>query len=213
MNQEPDTKTKILDAAEFLFALQGFDGTSLRDITSRAGVNLASVNYHFSSKEALHFAVIGRRIDAITQDRFRRLDALEAAHPDGPLPLDGVLDAFIRPMLQAAREHSDQVRPLMGRVYSEPGDRAAQFFMEFLRPTAERFLAALARALPGLPMSDLVWRFFFSVGAMTHFLMAGHIFGRFAAQFVQVDDPEEVIRQYVAYAAAGLRGGKESHAR
>jgi len=46
-----DTKNRILDAAEVLFAERGFADTSLRLITSEADVNLASVNYHFGSKK------------------------------------------------------------------------------------------------------------------------------------------------------------------
>ncbi len=46
------TKDKILNAAEKLFAEQGFNGTSLREITSAAEVNLAAVNYHFGSKKS-----------------------------------------------------------------------------------------------------------------------------------------------------------------
>ncbi len=47
------TKEKILDVAEGLFAEYGFNDTSLRTITSKAGVNLASVNYHFGDKKNL----------------------------------------------------------------------------------------------------------------------------------------------------------------
>ena len=54
---EKSTKKRILDAAEKLFAIHGFDGTSLRAITTEAKVNLASVNYHFQTKEALMDAV------------------------------------------------------------------------------------------------------------------------------------------------------------
>lgn len=53
-----DTKQKILDAARVLFAAHGFDGTSVRDIATTAEVNVASVNYHFHSKEKLFFSVI-----------------------------------------------------------------------------------------------------------------------------------------------------------
>ena len=59
MNQE--TKTRILDAAERLFAQDGIKATSLRAITEAAAANLAAVNYHFGSKEALVHAVYGRR--------------------------------------------------------------------------------------------------------------------------------------------------------
>ncbi|CAA9412384.1 MAG: Transcriptional regulator, AcrR family, partial [uncultured Rubrobacteraceae bacterium] len=41
-----DTKTRILDAAERLFAERGFEGTSIRAVTAEAGANLAAVGYH-----------------------------------------------------------------------------------------------------------------------------------------------------------------------
>ena len=70
-----DTKTKILNAAEKLFGVNGFHGTSLRDITAEAQVNLAAVNYHFQSKESLMDALIERRIEPINSKRFQMLDA------------------------------------------------------------------------------------------------------------------------------------------
>lgn len=48
---QSDTVTRILDTAEVLFAERGFAETSLRNITSKARVNLAAVNYHFGSKK------------------------------------------------------------------------------------------------------------------------------------------------------------------
>jgi AcrR family transcriptional regulator len=48
-----DTKQKIMEVARVLFANQGFEGTSVREIAKLAEVNIASVNYHFSNKENL----------------------------------------------------------------------------------------------------------------------------------------------------------------
>ena len=73
-----NTKTRLLDTAERLFAHHGIEATSLRTITAEAGVNLAAVNYHFQSKEALMHAVIARRLDPINQRRLAMLDAYEA---------------------------------------------------------------------------------------------------------------------------------------
>src|SRR5712691_4179518 len=72
-----DTKTRILDAAEQLFMEHGFEATSLRSLTTAAGVNLAAVNYHFGSKEELFQAVLTRRLDPMNQERVELLDALE----------------------------------------------------------------------------------------------------------------------------------------
>jgi AcrR family transcriptional regulator len=60
------TKNKILDAAESLFATQGFNGTSLREITSQAEVNLAAVNYHFGSKKELIKSVMSRYMNELS---------------------------------------------------------------------------------------------------------------------------------------------------
>ncbi|MEJ2200328.1 MAG: TetR family transcriptional regulator, partial [Desulfuromonadaceae bacterium] len=84
---QPDTKERILDAAEELFARQGFHATSLRAITGGAQVNLAAVNYHFGSKDGLLEAVFSRRLTPLNQERQRRLEAVrEAARAAGTPP-------------------------------------------------------------------------------------------------------------------------------
>ena len=81
MAEKADTKARILDTAEKLFGINGFESVSLRDITTDASVNLAAVNYHFQSKDALIDAVIARRIEPLNA---RRLELLDAAGPTRP---------------------------------------------------------------------------------------------------------------------------------
>src|SRR5215813_4840679 len=110
MNGRGDTKARILDAAEKFFGTNGFEATSLREITSEADVNLAAVNYHFHSKDSLIDAVIARRIEPVNQIR---LEMLEAAGPDPTL--DQILTAFLTPVLNLPIEIA---APLMGRILS-----------------------------------------------------------------------------------------------
>ncbi len=63
----PSTRDAVLDAAEALFASQGFAGASIRAITDRAGANIAMVKYYFGSKEGLFAAVVERRADKLAQ--------------------------------------------------------------------------------------------------------------------------------------------------
>lgn len=70
-DQSTDTKLKIMEAARNLFAAQGFEGTSIRDIAGAAGVNVASVNYHFSSKDNLILEVMRRGYQECSTD-FKR---------------------------------------------------------------------------------------------------------------------------------------------
>ena len=81
-----DTKNDLLEAAEKLFAEHGFARSSLRAITREAGANLASVNYHFGSKEGLVRAVFARRLEPLNQERLALLDrCLESAAGDPDL--------------------------------------------------------------------------------------------------------------------------------
>ena len=74
---QSETVERILDAAQQLFAERGFAETSLRTITARAGVNLAAVNYHFGSKDALIQAVFMRFLGPFCLRLEGELDRLE----------------------------------------------------------------------------------------------------------------------------------------
>lgn len=95
------TKDRILSAAEELFAQHGFAGTSLRQLTTQADVNIAAVNYHFGSKENLVNEVFRRRMDEMTA---ARLQQLEAAKRSQPGELTAVLAAFVEPALAMAQD-------------------------------------------------------------------------------------------------------------
>lgn len=55
-----DTRTKILEAAFELFGRYGFEGTSVRQISTQSGVNLAAINYHFQNKDNLFWEIMAR---------------------------------------------------------------------------------------------------------------------------------------------------------
>src|SRR5713226_85139 len=93
-----ETRTRILDAAEELFMQHGFEGTSMRLLTTKAGVNLAAVNYHFGSKHALIEAVFRRRLDPMNVARIAELEKLEAE--DRANSPEAIIRAFITPGLR-----------------------------------------------------------------------------------------------------------------
>ncbi|MBT1537237.1 TetR/AcrR family transcriptional regulator [Ralstonia solanacearum] len=163
-----DTKSRILEATELLFIEFGYEAMSLRQITARAKVNLAAVNYHFGSKEALMQSVLGRRLDPLNTRRQALLTACEARWPQH-LSCEHVLGALFVPALQMAR-NPDTGGPaflrLMGRVYSDPSSFVQGYLLGHYAPVFDRFFEALARALPGLPRAELGWRLHFSLKAL-----------------------------------------------
>jgi AcrR family transcriptional regulator len=99
-----NTKERILDTAERLFAEHGYAATSLRSIIAEAGVNLAAVHYHFHSKEALLEAVILRRSKPANAERLALLGEFEKQAGEKPVPLESVIEAFVAPTFRMSRD-------------------------------------------------------------------------------------------------------------
>jgi len=168
-----ETRTRILDAAEELFMQHGFGGTSMRMLTARAGVNLAAVNYHFGSKDALIEAVFHRRLDAINAARIAALDAIEAA--GGTPTADEVIRAFVGPtlrMLEDAKGGGRNFTRLLGRTYTEPAKPIRALIGQMYAPLMQRYKSALERALPHMPREELIWRMHFMFGTLAYTLAA-----------------------------------------
>ena len=201
LGQALDTKQRILDSAERLFAANGFDATSLRTIIADAKVNLAAIHYHYHSKEALLDAVLVRRLQPINRERLKRLDA------GGPNPtLEDVLEAFVAPAVRVSGDPAlggkDFVR-LMGRIIVE--DRLPGLIKHHFGLILERFTAALHQAAPELPKVELFWRMHFTAGVMAHTLRAGQDMELISGGLCDASDVETVTRRVVAFVAAGFR--------
>lgn len=172
MNTQDTTSTKdrILDTAEALFSLQGYHSTSLRAITGEAGVNLASVNYHFGSKESLLEAVIDRRLTPLNKSRMEMLASVreKARGESRPLSVREIMSAFVEPTLKF-RESGPGAKyfiALLGRAIVEPDDTVKKRFLSQINPLIELMLDLLGKALPALPQDVLIKRFHFAIGSL-----------------------------------------------
>lgn len=169
------TRDRILDAAERLFMAHGYDGTSMRQITSEAGVNLAAVNYHFGSKEALMQEVFRRRLDWLNEERLRVLNQLEADADGKPLKPSQIVDGFFGTLLRMA---GDEQRGgltflrLLGRTLTDPSEFIRAFLAHEYSDVVQRYQNALYKALPDVPKAEIMWRFHFMLGA-TSYAIAG----------------------------------------
>ena len=173
MPRTADTKEQILDAAETLFSAHGIEGVSLRSLTKQANVNLASVHYHFGSKEAVVKAAFARCIRPVNRERLALLEQLETGAAKGRLDVEAVLFALFTPTMKLAQGSSERqsfVR-LCARLYYEPADYLEPFFEEEFSEVMTRFESAFARALPALPQQELRSRMRFAIGVMAHTML------------------------------------------
>ena len=205
--QSVDTRERLLDAAEGLFAERGIGATSLRTITAQAEANLASVNYHFGSKEELIKEVFARRVQPINAERLRLLDECEtSAGPEGP-SLECIIKAFIGPALRLRQDPDGGGEPflcLMGRIYSEP-IQVRQTIFALFDEVIRRFPAAVRRILPDLPVDELMWRLHFMVGAMAQTAMASETIKELTGGLCDPSDVEGTIERLTGFVVAGLR--------
>ncbi|HVS19316.1 MAG TPA: TetR/AcrR family transcriptional regulator [Planctomycetota bacterium] len=205
-----DTKARLLDAAEASFGEHGFQGSSLRAITSAAEANLAAVHYHFGSKEQLFAAVFARRIEPINARRLERLDALEAAAGGAAVEVEALLAAFIEPACNAFAQIEDRgarFLQLSGRMFSEPGEHWTAVRALLEEPLA-RFLAAFGKSLPHLPPREVLWRLFFVVGGMCHAFSAGAMLTEFSDGACRGDDARQSVPRLIGFLAAGMRSAE-----
>ena len=212
-----DTKTRILDVAEALFMEHGFEATSLRQLTTAAGVNLAAVNYHFGTKEELFQAVLTRRLDPMNQERIRLLDDLEREAAGKPIACEKILSAMLIPALRLSRDEErggKNFLRLIGRAYADPAPFIRQFLSDQYAEMISRFKEAFLLTLPHLTRQELTWRLHFVMGALSYSL-AGTDVLKLLAQAMpgESNDDEMLLERLAPFLVAGLKAASLGDAR
>lgn len=204
------TRERLLDASERLFAEHGFDGASMRQITSAADANLAAVNYHFGSKLGLIQEVFVRRLGPMNAERIRLLDEVLAAaqaRGDAPPALRDILHAFLAPALSLGRKEGREFFALLARAHSSPHPELQEHVVAQFGEIAARFGAALQSALPSRSMEDLFWNVHFSVGALCHTVLNTELLTLISNGLCTDEDEGAVLERLLDFTAAGLQGG------
>ncbi|KII75861.1 TetR/AcrR family transcriptional regulator [Vibrio renipiscarius] len=205
MTAKQNTKEKILDVAEALFAEQGFNDTSLRTITSKAGVNLAAVNYHFGDKKTLVRAVLGRYLEAFMP---AVSDALLTLNLNPNYSMNQVFEALRGPLMSL-----NHVRPngtnrfmlLIGRGYTDVQGHLRWFISTRYQETLVLFTQSVLTANPQLSRETLFWRLHFTLGACVFTMASSQALAEIARNDYQQEvDAQTVLDELIPYLAAGV---------
>ena len=207
-----DTRERILDAGERLFTAHGYEGTSMRLITSEASVNLAAVNYHFGSEESLIQEVFRRRLDWLNDERLRVLIEMEEAAAGKPLKPSQIVDGFFGTLLRMADDNERggmTFLRLLGRTLTEPSEFIRTFLAHEYATVMERYKEAFFKALPDVPKAEIVWRFHFMLGA-TSYAIAGTDALRLVTDWQveeadAVDRVDRLVPRLMSFLMGGLR--------
>ncbi|MEL7311841.1 MAG: TetR/AcrR family transcriptional regulator [Pseudomonadota bacterium] len=202
-----ETKQRILDAAEKLFAKEGFAGVTVRQIMREAGADVALAYYHFDSKRDLFDAVLMRRADHMNDVRHAALDAVEQRHPDDAPSVQEIIEAFTQPLLKLLAEDHDTWRDyfaLIAQINNSP-QWGGELMTRFFDPLVRRFMDAIRRAMPEADDVDLFWCYHFLSGALTlTFAETGRI-DNLSQGLCKSNDMSAISERLPGFIAAGFR--------
>ena len=201
-----ETRARLLDAAERLFADRGFEGTSMRAITQAAGTSVSAANYHFGSKEKLLHETIRRATEPVNDRRLELLDRAEAAAGGAPLSLEAILEAFLFPVIEFRQQGMTEAgRQIGARLFNDPPELIQSIKVEIFGPMSKRFMQALRRTLSDRSELDVELGYQFIISIMVYVISGQLESSTLAATHPEGIDEELLLKRMVEFAAAGLR--------
>ncbi len=204
-NGADDTKNRLLDAAEGLFAESGFDGASARDITKLADCNVASINYYFTSKENLYTEVCRRRLNALRDIRIDSINKIMAAGA-AKITLEDLLrgfsHAFLAPLMEDPKGRA--FLKLMTREMLYPHMPAGMCAEEMIMPVFTLLLESVVKICPGLTKEQAMWSIYSLIAQLIHTIHMQTIMGD-CMKGMPVFDVSKAVEHIVSFTAAGVR--------
>ena len=204
---ERETTERLLDTAERLFGVHGYDGVGMRMLAEEAKVNLGATTYHFGSKEALYIETFMRRFRPANVERLRLLREAEAEAEGRPLTVERIVDCMIRPPFLQGLAHPNSHALLARNLLMPPPFLHAAIHRE-LKPNVEAFVTALRRSLPGVPKDMIHFRVMFSMGSLLMFTAQLGAMG--SAPNPKFD--ESILKELVRFVSAGVQSKPAVHA-
>jgi AcrR family transcriptional regulator len=195
-----ETKQRILDAAELLFADSGYDAVSLRDVARQAPVLLGQIPYHFGSKENLFEEVIARRAVELNRDRRSALRDLHGGR------VEEILDTFLRPYLNLVTG-DDQGWRAYARLIAQIGQsrRWQQLSARYFGELGHRVIDLLIEAEPALAKPLAVHGYVHMVSVMFGVFAASGLIDIFSDGALASADLESAYSSMIIFAAGGIR--------
>lgn len=207
-----DTKRKILEAAEVEFAENGYGGASVREITRRANVNLAAINYHFGNKESLYKEMVRNRIEPLNRKRIDMLEKALEANDHFPLPLEQVVEFLVRPILtELMTDDGDDFRFLrvIGRGLSEGQAFMRDFHRELLQEIVAKYTAAISDSLRNPGFEKVAYGMHLLSCTILGSMMQHARLELVSAGRIDLHDVDGLCQHLVAYLSGGLRAVSE----
>ena len=201
-----DTRGKLLDSAERLFAEKGYDGTSLRDIAESAKQHLALSTYHFGTKERLFEEVIHRRAETMEAMRLAALAQIDLAALSQSEAVRALIEAYAMPMIRARYGRSPQWRAyvkLMSQLISVK--RWLPLIRKNYDNCGRRFIESFRQVLPHADNDALLNTFSFTISTMLYVCSYPNRFDKMKVRHESSkEEIDSAIENFIRFCHAGF---------
>ena len=164
-----ETKARLLRTTETLFASKGVAGVTMRGVAEKAQTNLASVHYHFGSKEAMVLEMIQSKIEPINSKRRKRLVEAKVKFADKPLPNIEIFRALIHPVGEEVEKqitNQNGIIEIISRSFTEPAEFLDKIQKRFFGELSQVFMTELKKSNPNANEEELYWNYHLAVSSM-----------------------------------------------
>lgn len=160
-----ETINALMESATLMFAKNGYEGASLRDIARSAGVPLSTIHLYFGSKSELFIGVRQAAWLEVDQERHAYLDEVLAKNAEGDALLAGIIHALAHPITRRATSKAprDMAQILLIRAH---WNRTTEDMMVLPDIAVTRWLGAMKKWQPEFSTADATWALSFAVGAI-----------------------------------------------
>ena len=207
--QRAESLEQILDAAEYLFSVNGLHGVTLRDVAKRVGVHTTLLHYYFQDKKSLFEAVFARRASVTSNRRIEALDRY-IEETAGKPTLKGALTVFLDTDLDLYIERGEPWRnyaAFCARVSNTP--EGAELMDVHFDPVVLKLISILKQARPDIPEEDICWGYHFVTGALMNTLARTGRIDRLSGGLCHSDDFPAVKQRLAKFMAAGFEALKD----
>ena len=200
------TRERMLDSAEELFAAQGYNGTSMRDVARKVEAPIALVTYHFESKENLFDRVIERRASYMALARIKALDEARTAAGNGPIPLQALIEGYVWPFIERSSRGGPgwkNYSQLVARLANSP--RWTPVISKHYDGVARQYVGEFRRALPSIGEADVYHAFNFMAGTMVCAVAEPGRVEKLSQGRHVASDLEDLFDRMIPFLVAGFR--------
>ncbi|MEQ8936245.1 MAG: TetR/AcrR family transcriptional regulator [Amphiplicatus sp.] len=201
-----ESRERILDAAEELFAQRGYHGVTVKDMSREAGVDAGLLHYYFAGKAGVFKAVIDRRADIVNITRLESMQRYEQEEA-GAMTVEGIVRAYLRPTFDFMMEGGDGTRHIaekFAHLSRAPDGAIPDIETSPFDPVVQRFVEMLRKARPDCADADFYWLYHMISGAISLSLAQTGRIDRLSGGLCRSDDFEAIADRMTKVFGAAL---------